>query len=840
MNNLMWALSTTEAWKFSKKPVSLQTFAWAPPSGMFFRLFLVIVGLCVAGTGLADGHTDLEITNIVQSPGNPVTSGDTVSYTLTVQNMTSQIQLPTDIQIISGESNITGSFSPVAEGCSLDGDTFFCSQIAPGQSAQYTLRWQPPVGQHDLVFVVDFVGCSIECQGVDSQSITTNVVQASAGIIQFSNSTYQASEQDGLAAITVTRTGGSAGALSVRVSTGGDGDTATREDYSFPQSEVPDTLFWSDGDMTTKTLNLNITADSLVEGEETLTLQLIENTTRVTGFLGNLSLATLFIQDSTVAPSAVDQLKALSGNLQRGTSGTTLEPFVISALDTSGNPVEGVSVDWEILPARGGTLSQLTTTTGVNGQSSNILTLETSERLVIKAIVNPNGGSGEFNISSTHLGNSASVIFVINGSITDRTGLSKNQKSIAKTVDAMCVALAGMEAGRSAEQDDMLRTCGLLETDDLAEVAASLDLLAHEEVSAQGRVIIETAKLQSASIHRRLVALRAGARGVNLSGLNINIDGQILPESVVTALFGSNAQGGSAGEGQSIASRWGSFVNATLIVGDRDKTSQETGFNFRAEGITTGADYRISDKLVVGGALGYSGKDSDFKGNAGDMEIDNWHLTAYGSYYRSAAFYLDGLIKLGRNTIDTRRRINLPSDPLQEGIGDTTGWEYAVSLSGGYEYSRDAMTFGPYGRLGYIQTSINGYSESASNPGGIGSGSVLTIDNQNVDSITAVLGSQLSYAISARNAVYLLQLNGEWEHEFRDNSRAIAAQFAHDPTRTSFDVASDSPDRNYFNLGLGATATFANGRSGFFHYESRLGQDDVRQYWINLGIRMEL
>jgi len=806
----------------------------AHPSSMCSRLFLLIVGLAVAATCLADGHLDLQITSIVQSPDNPVISGNTVSYTLTVQNTNTQVSLFPRIQIFSGNSNIVAAFSSATESCSADGDTFFCSQLAAGQSMQYTLTWQPPVGQHDLMFIV---GCG-ECQG-DSQSITTNVVEASAGTIQFSSANFQTSEQDGLAAITVTRTGGSAGALSVRVSTGGTGDTATTVDYSFPPSEVPDTLFWSDGDMATKTLNLNITTDLLVEGEETLTLQLRENTERATGFLGNLSLATLFIQDSTVAPSAVDQLKALSGNLQRGTSGTTLEPFVISALDTSGNPVEGVSVDWEILPAGGGTLSQLTTTTDANGQSSNILTLETSDRLVVKATVNPNDGSGDFNLASTHLGDPTSVIFVINGGITDRPGLSKNQRSIAKAVDAMCIALAGME-GRSAEQDDMLRTCGRLETDDLTVAAASLDLLAHEEVSAQGRLIIATAKHQSASIHRRLVSLRGGARGVNLSGLNIRIDGQTLPESVVTALFGGNAQGGSAGEAHGIASRWGSFVNATVIAGDKDKTGQETGFNFRSEGITAGADYRISDKLVVGGALGYAGKDSDFKGNAGNMDIDNWHLSTYGSYYRSEAFYLDGLIRLGKNNIDTRRRINLPGDPLQEGVGDTTGWEYAISLSGGYEYSRNALTFGPYGRLGYIRTSINSYTESASNPGGIGSGSVLTIDNQDVDSITAALGSQLSYPISARNAVYLLQLNGEWEHEFRDNSRTIAAQFAYDPTRTSFDIASDSPDRNYFNLGLGVTAVFANGRSGFLHYESRLGQDTVRQYWINGGIRIEL
>ncbi len=598
MNNFTQTSSNTKTERFNRK--SLQIFSL----NLFFQIFLLITGFCMVRTGLAANHNNLQITNIVQSPSNSVSFGDTVSYTLTVANTDTQNRFA-EIQITSFEQNITDSFTPPTD-CYGDGygTAFFCQTgITAGQSANYSFTWQPSEGQHDLAFVV---GCGFDCVG-DSQFISTNVIQASP----------------------------------------------------------------------------------------------------------------------------------------------------------------------------------------------------------------------------------------TNGGIAERSGLTKTQKSVAKAVDPMCIALAGMEE-RSIEQNDMLATCQFLETDDLTIIAATLDLLAHEEVSAQGRVILETGKLQSTSIHRRLVALRGGARGINFSGLNIRIDGQTLPESIVIALFGGNVQGGSAGEEQGIASRWGSFVNATIIAGDKDKTSQETGFDFRSEGITAGADYRISNKLVVGGALGYTGKDSDFKGNAGNMDINNWHLTAYSSYYQSASFYLDGLIRLGKNNIDTRRRISLPGDPLQEGVGDTTGWEYAISLSGGYEYSRNALTFGPYGRLGYIQTSINSYTESASNPGGVGSGSVLTIDNQDVDSITAVLGSQVSYAISARDAVYLLQLNGEWEHEFRDNSRAISAQFAYDPTRTSFDIASDSPDRNYFNLGLGVTAVFANGRSGFFHYESRLGQDNIRQYWINGGIRIEL
>ncbi len=857
MNNFLWMFSTAGIRRFSGKPFFLRAFSLTICS----QMFLLIIGFCVVKTSLAVGHEGLQITDIVQFPSNPVTPGDTVRYTLTVESTDALNSRFGEIRIRSAGQSINSLF--VSDECYEDGygSGFYCpEEVIAGQPVQYTFTWQPSAGQHDLVFSVD---CSLSCTG-DSQSISTNVVPPSPGTIQFSSADYQVSEEDGQAAITVTRIDGSAGVLSVRVLAGvGDGDTATMgEDYSFPSSEASDVLRWSDGDTDVKILYLDIVADSLVEGDETVTLQLqdlslqelagsgknaaAERVKNVqANAIGSLSRATLTIRDSTINPSAVDQLKTLSGNYQRGVpGGAPLTPFVITAIDASGNPVTGVSVDWEVLPANGGGLQQQTTVTDAGGRSSNTLTLNTSDRLVVRATVGSLVGSDSVNVIPMSSDGPVSVTFVVNGGIAEQPGLSENQRSVARAMDTMCPALKERERTEevlSAGQSDLLATCRRLETDDLAAVGTNLDLLAHEEVSALGRVVIETAKLQSVSIHRRLTALRAGARGVNLSGLTINIDGQTLPESVVSALFGSGARGGSAGEeAQGIASRWGAFVNANVIIGDRGKTGRETGFDFRARGVTAGADYRISDALVVGSALGYASKDSDFKGDAGNLEMDSWHLSAYGSYYRSERFYLDGLVRLGRNSIDTDRRINLPGDPLQEGVGSTTGWEYAASLSGGYEYSRNALTAGPYGRLGFIQTSIDGYTESASNPGGVGAGSILAIDDQDVDSITAVLGGQVTYAISARSAVYLLQLNGEWEHEFTDNSRAIAAQFVYDPTRTSFDIRSDNPDRNYFNLGLGVTAVFANGRSGFIHYESRLGQDDVRQYWINGGIRIEL
>ena len=102
-----------------------------------------------------------------------------------------------------------------------------------------------------------------------------------------------------------------------------------------------------------------------------------------------------------------------------------------------------------------------------------------------------------------------------------------------------------------------------------------------------------------------------------------------------------------------------------------------------------------------------------------------------------------------------------------------------------------------------------------------------------------VLGGHFSYAISTSRAVLSPQLRFEWEHEFRDGSRDIDSRFVHDPTSTSFRIGTDDPDRDFFNLGIGISATFPGQKSGFLFYETKLGHDDIKHDSLTAGMRFE-
>lgn len=112
---------------------------------------------------------------------------------------------------------------------------------------------------------------------------------AQAGVVEFAATTFSTNEITTPATITVKRTGTTTGAATVLVSVTGGTATAT-SDYTF----TPVTLSWAAGDAASKTVNVVIVDDRLVEGTETVLLGL----SAVTGdTLGTDVAATLSILD---------------------------------------------------------------------------------------------------------------------------------------------------------------------------------------------------------------------------------------------------------------------------------------------------------------------------------------------------------------------------------------------------------------------------------------------------------------------------------------------------------------------------------------------------------------
>ncbi len=128
------------------------------------------------------------------------------------------------------------------------------------------------------------------------------------GTLQFSSATYSVNENGGSATITITRTGGSAGAVGAHFATS-NGTATAGSDYT----AVTQTVIFADGDATNKTVAIPVLDDMLVEANETVNLTLSSPTGGAT--LGNPATAVLTIIDNDApAPTLIDSYSEANQN----------------------------------------------------------------------------------------------------------------------------------------------------------------------------------------------------------------------------------------------------------------------------------------------------------------------------------------------------------------------------------------------------------------------------------------------------------------------------------------------------------------------------------------------
>jgi outer membrane lipase/esterase len=415
---------------------------------------------------------------------------------------------------------------------------------------------------------------------------------------------------------------------------------------------------------------------------------------------------------------------------------------------------------------------------------------------------------------------------------------------------SICAKLVNIPSEALGTQD-LKKRC-----DDLApsQDPRALRQVASEEVATQGRNAVETS---TRTIAARLAALRRGASGINIQGLNIQEPR--LPGTLVAVLgpfaAASSTTPTTTTDTPSRFAGLGLFANGLFSVGDKDPTSNEAGFNFHTYGVIAGIDYRFTPKLVLGAAFTYQSINNDLDNtstlvrgvptsvNGGSADTQSFGVLLYGTYYVLEQFYIDATLGFGWNDYRLDRVIRYDlgetiSPVNQIARADPDGHQFSFSIGAGYDFRHGAWTFGPLARLQYVKLNIDGYQEKI-NTTIPGFGWALALDSQDVESLTTVLGGRASYAISTGLGVLLPQVRLEWEHEFKNDSRILMAQFVNDPQRQPIPFTTDSPDRNYANVGVALSATFRGGIAAFIDYETVLGLANVSRHDITLGIRGE-
>jgi outer membrane autotransporter protein len=274
----------------------------------------------------------------------------------------------------------------------------------------------------------------------------------------------------------------------------------------------------------------------------------------------------------------------------------------------------------------------------------------------------------------------------------------------------------------------------------------------------------------------------------------------------------------------------GVYLNGNGSFGHRDSDDEELGFDYRNLGFTLGADYRLSDNTVAGGALGYVNSYQDFNRDKGEIDVNTVAFSGYGAH-RIKAFYVDGIVTYAHGEVDLEREIGFVDRTAK---GDTSSDEFSVAFGSGYEFESNGFTYGPMMDWEWIWLDIRSFTES--NADGLN----LKHRHDSMKSATVDLGVEGSYPISTRFGVFIPQLSVAWAHQFEDDTREIKARYKSDDTgldEGDFFVETDSPDRNYAKLSAALSASLQGGWSAFASYQAIVGHNRLSYHGFSFGGR---
>jgi uncharacterized protein YhjY with autotransporter beta-barrel domain len=335
--------------------------------------------------------------------------------------------------------------------------------------------------------------------------------------------------------------------------------------------------------------------------------------------------------------------------------------------------------------------------------------------------------------------------------------------------------------------------------------------------------------------------------------MDISVDGKPVPVYAVAEVVKGLLRGGGASadgaetDSQSDTStstilnpKLGIFINGNIAFGDKDQTTNETGFDFDSTGITVGMDYLFTDHFVAGIALGYANAEAKFFGDTGEQSSDFYSGTLFGTIMHDK-WFVAGIGGIANGDYDTIRRISGPLLSQDEtASGTTDGNNLFGGLSAEFDFGRGPWRFGPAVAINYIEADIDGFAES-------GAGALdLVYGDQTATSLTMKAGLRLGYVFTTGFGVLSLDGRGDFVREFENDSQLISVNFVNDPfvndpTQPSpgFTVLTDEPDEDYGLWGLSLSYQGPHSISGFVDYQSVTGMSGMTLSEITLGLRIQ-
>jgi autotransporter-associated beta strand protein len=380
------------------------------------------------------------------------------------------------------------------------------------------------------------------------------------------------------------------------------------------------------------------------------------------------------------------------------------------------------------------------------------------------------------------------VLEAAQGSFADLAGpfgFTPNQLAVARSLDSV--------AALHQNKTGLVSVLDILDTQPLDTLPASLDLIAPDELT---------------SIFTLGTSL-SGIQFSNLMGFMASIRD---PEHSA-----KDAKGAIQSD-----ERWETFLLASGSAASADSTSNASGFDLDTGGTTAGAGYRINDRIMIGGDVGYSETTASLVGR-GRVRAEEWQLGLFGTYH-DGGFHVDAAIGGGINHYKTHR------DSLGgSASAEPDGSAFDLMLQTGYDWKFGPLTAGPTASVQYSDTRVSSFTEK----GGL---TPLDIHSEDGESIRSALGGRAFYDTKIAGLAIRPELHASWQHEYGDTSYSLTSEFD-TLGGAPFTVHGPELGRDSLLLGVGISVLYNERISSFISYDGELFRSNYSSNSISAGVR---
>ncbi len=252
----------------------------------------------------------------------------------------------------------------------------------------------------------------------------------------------------------------------------------------------------------------------------------------------------------------------------------------------------------------------------------------------------------------------------------------------------------------------------------------------------------------------------------------------------------------------------------------QEHQQRNAGYHLATGGALAGADYQIFDQFYLGGAMGYTFTDLEWKSSAGNANINSYYGALYGTWFSKMVF-VDATIIGAYNHYHALRNIDFPGIERSANSGHG-GYQLSGSLGTGLFFNPGRYQITPYARADYVFLHQGSFTEHGAKS--------LDLKINDVDSryVRTDLGVKIARCYITNTLKCIPYIKASWIYEKQLDDARYSSSFI--GTSCSFNVRGLTPHRSLFAPSIGVTIlAHADTFSFEIHDDAEIGN----KFWEN-------